>query len=153
MALRGRPDMAPMIFAKSIIKSKPIKIFNFGKMRRDFTYIDDICESIFRCTFKPATSDNNFDAFNPDPSTSIAPHRIFNIGNRSNIELLYFIELMEINLKKKAIKEFLPIQPGDVEVTFADTKRLEEWINFAPQISIEEGVKKFTDWYLQYYSC
>ena len=148
----GRPDMAPMIFAKSIINSKPIKIFNFGKMRRDFTYIDDICESIFRCTFKPATSYSNFDDLNPDPQSSKAPHRIFNIGNHTSIDLLYFIELIETNLKKKAIKEFLPIQPGDVEVTFAESKKLEDWINFSPQISIEEGVKKFINWYLQYYT-
>ena len=147
----GRPDMAPMIFAKSIIESKPIKIFNFGKMKRDFTYIEDICESIFRCTFKQATSDDNFDGYEPDPSISKAPHKIFNIGNSSSVDLLYFIELIETFLKKKAIREFLPIQPGDVEVTFADTKKLEEWINFKPQISIEEGVEKFINWYLKYY--
>ena len=147
----GRPDMAPMIFAKSIIESNPIKIFNFGKMKRDFTYIDDICESIVRCTYKPATPNINFDSINPDPSTSNAPHRIFNIGNRNNIELLYFIELIEKFLDKKAIREFLPLQPGDVEVTYADTKKLEEWINFAPQTSIEEGVEKFIRWYLKYH--
>ena len=147
----GRPDMAPMIFAKSIIESKPIQIFNFGNMRRDFTFIDDICESIFRCTYKPANSNNNFDPQNPDPSSSKAPHKIFNIGNSNNIELLYFIELIETFLNKKAIREFLPIQPGDVEDTYADTKKLEEWIDFVPQTSIEEGVEKFIKWYISYY--
>ena len=147
----GRPDMAPMIFTKAIINSKPIEIFNFGKMKRDFTFIDDICESIFRCTFKPATSDNDFDAFNPDPSISKAPHKIFNIGNSNNVDLLYFIELIEKSLNKKAIRNLLPIQPGDVEETYANTKKLEDWIEFAPITSIEEGVDKFINWYLDYY--
>ncbi len=147
----GRPDMAPMIFTKAIINSEPIKIFNFGKMKRDFTFIDDICESIYRCTFKQATSDSDFDEFNPDPSTSKAPHKIFNIGNSNNVDLLYFIELLEKALNKKAIRNYLPIQPGDVENTYANTDKLEEWIEFAPVTSIEEGVEKFIKWYLDYY--
>ena len=147
----GRPDMAPMIFAKSILNSEPIKIFNYGKMSRDFTYIDDVVESIFRCSFKKARSNNSFNSEDPDPATSKAPHIILNIGNSKSVKLLKFIEILEDYLGKKAIKEFHPIQPGDVVNTFADTSCLKNWINFAPNITIEEGLYKFAKWYKDYY--
>ena len=148
----GRPDMAPMIFAKSILNSEPIQIYNFGKMSRDFTYIEDISEGIFRCSLKPAIENPIFNREKPEPSTSNAPHMVFNIGNNKPVELLYFIELLENCLEKKAIKIFKPMQPGDVEKTFADTKRLEKWINFSPSTTIEEGVETFSKWYKKFYN-
>ena len=147
----GRPDMAPMIFTKSILNSEPINVFNFGNMSRDFTYIDDITEAIYKCTFKPATIDIQFNQLIPDPSTSMAPHRIFNIGNNQSVDLLYFIELLEKNLGKKSIKNFKPMQAGDVEDTFADTSKLKDWVGFRPRTSIEIGVNNFVRWYKDYY--
>tara|TARA_B100001029_G_scaffold95661_1_gene78550 strand:+ start:166 stop:1191 length:1026 start_codon:yes stop_codon:yes gene_type:complete len=147
----GRPDMAPMIFAKSILNKDPISVFNFGNMKRDFTYIDDIIEGVYRCCYKPAHIDKNFDAINPNQSTSFAPFRIFNIGNSQSIELLRFIELLENELGVKAIKNFQPIQPGDVEATAANTDLLHSWIDFKPSTSIESGVHNFAKWYVDYY--
>ena len=147
----GRPDMAPMIFAKSILERKAINIFNYGKMRRDFTYIDDIVEGVYRCCYKPAYIDKYFDYINPNQSTSFAPFRIFNIGNSKPVELLKFIEILEDELGVKAIKNFLPIQPGDVESTAANTDLLESWIDFKPSTLIETGVNRFAEWYLNYY--
>ncbi len=147
----GRPDMAPMIFANSILSGKPINIFNYGKMKRDFTYIDDIVKGIFHCCYKPATGNENFDPKNPDPATAEAPHRIFNIGNSKPIELLKFIELLEASLGTKAIKNFKPIQPGDVVATAADTSALKNWIGFEPSTNIEEGIKYFAEWYRSFY--
>ena len=147
----GRPDMAPMIFAKNILKRKPINVFNNGKMKRDFTYIDDIVEGIYRCCYKPAYIDKYFDSDKPNLSTSFAPYRIFNIGNSQPVELLRFIEILEDEIGLKAIKNFLPMQPGDVEATAADTDLLRSWIDFKPSTSIEIGVNKFAKWYLDYY--
>ena len=147
----GRPDMAPMIFAKSILDSKPIQIFNYGKMTRDFTYIDDVAESIFRCSFKTAKSNQLFNSDKPDPSISSAPHIVLNVGSNKPIELLDFIEILEKNLGKKAIKDFQPIQLGDVQNTFAEISKLEKWINFTPKTSFEEGVYNFAKWYKNYY--
>ncbi len=147
----GRPDMAPMLFAKAILDGKPIKVFNNGDMKRDFTYIDDIIEGVFRCCYKPATENQNFDPLNPDPSTAAAPHRIFNIGNSNPTELMKFIEVLENTLGKKAEKSFHPMQDGDVVATAADTSALEAWINFRPSIKIEEGLKKFSEWYKYFY--
>ena len=147
----GRPDMAPMIFAKSILDKEPINVFNYGKMRRDFTYIDDIVEGVYRCCYKPAYIDKYFDYINPNQSTSFAPFRIFNIGNSKPVELLKFIEILEDELGVKAIKNFLPIQPGDVESTAANTDLLESWIDFKPSTLIETGVNRFAEWYLNYY--
>ena len=147
----GRPDMAPMLFAKSILAGKPIKVFNYGKMQRDFTYIDDIVEAVVRCCDKPATANPYFDPLDPDPSTAAASHRVFNIGNSQPIELLRFIEVMEQALGREAIKEFQPMQPGDVEATAADTKALADWIGFKPSVPIELGLKKFAKWYLSFY--
>ena len=120
-------------------------------MRRDFTYIDDVVESIFRCCFKPATPDNGFDAFNPYASSSFAPHRIFNIGNSKPVELMKFIQLLEDKIGKKALINFKPLQIGDVKETFADVNKLRDWINFSPDISIEDGINNFVDWYLDFY--
>ncbi len=147
----GRPDMAPMIFANAILNKEPISIFNYGKMKRDFTYIDDIVEGIYRCCYKKAKTDIHFDRNNPNPSKSFAPYRIFNIGNSNPIELLKFIQLLEDALGTKAIKEFKPIQPGDVIETAAKTDLLEDWIEFRPSISLEEGIVKFAKWFIEFY--
>ena len=147
----GRPDMAPMLFAKAIMAGEPIKVFNHGKMQRDFTYIDDIVEGVIRCCDKPATSSDQFDALKPDPATAAAPHRVFNIGNNQPVDLLRFIEVMEKCLDLKAIKDFQPMQPGDVASTLADTNLLKTWIGFSPSTSIETGVKRFLNWYNSFY--
>ena len=146
----GRPDMAPMIFAKAILEEKPIKIFNYGDMIRDFTFIDDVVEGLYRCLYKPATPDLGFDLNHPNPSTSFAPHRIFNIGNSQPVKLLKFIEILEDALGKKAIKEFEPMQLGDVKATAANTDLLQDWINYAPFTPLEKGVYKFANWFKKY---
>ena len=147
----GRPDMAPMLFARAILAGEPIKVFNYGKMQRDFTYIDDIVEGVIRCCDKPATVNPDFDPLQPDPATAAAPHRVFNIGNSQPTELLRFIEVMEQALGRQAIKDFQEMQPGDVVATAADTKALKEWIGFAPSTSIENGIKVFSEWYRHHY--
>jgi UDP-glucuronate 4-epimerase len=145
----GRPDMAPMLFARAILAGEPIKVFNHGKMQRDFTYIDDIIEGVMRCCDKPATANLDFDLLQPDPATAAAPHRVFNIGNSQPIELLQFIEVMENSLGYKALKDMQPMQPGDVVSTAADTQALQDWVGFAPSTPLEVGVSRFTDWYLR----
>ena len=147
----GRPDMAPMLFARAILAGEPIKVFNYGKMQRDFTYIDDIVEGVLRCCDKPATANSDFDSRNPDPATAAAPHRIFNIGNSQPIELMHFIELLEKSLGKQAVKDFQPMQPGDVVATAADTSALEAWVGFRPSTPIAEGVEWFAQWYRSFY--
>ncbi len=148
----GRPDMAPMLFAKAIIAGEPIKVFNHGEMQRDFTYIDDIVEGIFRCCYKPATKDLGFDSLNPNPSTANAPHRLFNIGNSKPVNLMRFIALLEQAFGKTAIKDFQPIQAGDVIATEADTSSLYNWINFRPSTSLEVGVGEFARWYKDFFN-
>ena len=145
----GRPDMAPMLFARAILAGEPIRVFNHGRMRRDFTYIDDIAEGVIRCLDKPATPDPGFDAAHPDPATSWAPHRVFNIGNSQPVELLHFIALLEQALGRKAIRQLEPMQPGDVEATAADTRLLEQWVGFAPATPLEQGIERFARWYRQ----
>ena len=147
----GRPDMAPMLFARAILAGEPIKVFNHGKMQRDFTYIDDIVEGLVRCCDKPATPDPEFDPLQPDPATAAAPHRVFNIGNSQPTELLRFIEVMEQALGREAIKDFQPLQPGDVVATAADTSALENWIGFKPSTSLGFGVEQFAEWFLRFY--
>ena len=149
----GRPDMAPFIFTKSILEGKPIKIFNFGKMNRDFTYIDDISEAVAKCCYKKATINECFDNGEPENSSSFAPHRIFNIGNSKPVNLINFINLLEKELNLEAIKIFEPIKAGDVTSTYANTRRLENWIGYQPKTSIEQGVKLFIRWYRKYYDC
>ena len=145
----GRPDMAPMIFANSIMKSKPINIFNHGNMKRDFTYIDDIVSGILGCCKRPA----KYQELNKiGPSTSdCAPYKIFNIGNNNSVELNYFIELLENNLGAKAIKNYVPLQPGDVIQTYADISNLNKWIAYEPKTTVEEGVKLFSEWFKRFY--
>tara|TARA_A100001388_G_scaffold274599_1_gene258511 strand:- start:6855 stop:7901 length:1047 start_codon:yes stop_codon:yes gene_type:complete len=148
----GRPDMAPMIFAKSILQEEPIEVFNYGEMQRDFTFIEDIVQAIFKCCFKPATINPLFDSCNPSVATSFAPHRIFNIGNSSPVKLLKFIDLLEYYLDKKAIKVFKPMLKVDVKETYANITSLDEWIGFKPKTSFEKGIKIFANWYIKYYS-
>jgi UDP-glucuronate 4-epimerase len=147
----GRPDMSPMLFTKAILSDEPIQVFNHGDMMRDFTYIDDIVASVNETLFKTATPNTNFDAKHPDPATSHAPYRIFNIGNSQPIPLMQFIETIEEALGKKAIKKMMGMQAGDVKITSADTAELNQWVNFKPNTSIKEGVKRFVDWYKNYY--
>ena len=148
----GRPDMAPMLFAKAILAGEPIRVFNQGRMRRDFTYIDDIVTGVIACADKPASADPSFDTAAPDPATSWAPHRLFNIGNSKPEELLRFIELLEQALGRPAIRDLQPMQPGDVEATAADTSLLEAWVGFRPATSIEVGVERFARWYQASYA-
>ena len=147
----GRPDMAPMIFAKAILEGKPIEVFNHGNMKRDFTYIDDVVEAILKCCFKPASIYPNFDSLNPEPSKSFAPHRILNIGNGNPLDLLLFIDILEKALGKKTTKIMKDMHNADVQETFADKKLIEEWIGFKTNTSIEKGIEKFADWYINYY--
>jgi UDP-glucuronate 4-epimerase len=149
----GRPDMAPMLFAKAILAGEPIRVFNHGRMARDFTYIDDIVEGVLRVLAKPATAAEGFDAAQPDPATSWAPHRVFNIGNSAPTPLLEFIAALESALGREAIQHLEPMQPGDVEATAADTAALEAWVGFRPATPMVEGVAAFADWYRQFYGC
>ena len=149
----GRPDMAPMLFARAILAGEPIRVFNHGRMQRDFTYIDDIVEGVIRCCDKPATANPDFNALHPDPATASAPHRLFNIGNSQPTELLRFIEVMEQALGREALKNFQQMQPGDVVATAADTHALERWVGFSPSTSIETGVDFFARWYRNYTGC
>ena len=139
----GRPDMAPMIFASNIFCGKPISVFNYGKMSRDFTYISDIVEGTFLCCLKPPTKNN---------TPLSVPHKVFNIGNGNPVELLYFIELLEDSFSVKAKKILKEIQPGDIEKTYANTSSLFEWVGYKPKVNIENGIKNFVDWFLKYYS-
>ena len=147
----GRPDMAPMLFARAILAGEPIKVLNHGKMQRDFTYIDDIVEGVLRCCDKPASPNPEFDPLDPDPATAEAPHRVFNIGNSQPVDLMKFIRAMEDAFGRESIKDFQPMQPGDVVATAADTSALEEWVGFRPTTSIEFGIQKFAAWYKNYY--
>jgi UDP-glucuronate 4-epimerase len=143
----GRPDMAPMLFARAILAGDPIRVFNHGRMERDFTYIDDIVEGVIRCLDKPATADPGFDPLHPDPATAAAPHRVFNIGNSRPVALLRFIEVLEQALGRPAIRDLQPMQPGDVPATAADTTALESWVGFRPSTAIETGIGHFAAWY------
>ena len=147
----GRPDMALFIFTKAILDGKPIDVFNYGKMRRDFTYVDDIVEGISRLVPKIAESNPRWDAYDPDPATSFAPYRLYNIGNTKPVELLYYIELLEQKLGKKAIKNLVPMQDGEVTETYSDVDDLINEVGFKPSTPIEVGIGKFVEWYLDYY--
>lgn len=148
----GRPDMALFLFTKAILAGEPIKVFNHGHHRRSFTYVDDIVEGIIRILDKPPAPDPGWDSKHPDPATSgIAPYRIFNIGNEASVELLRYIEVLENQLGKKAEMDMLPLQPGDVPDTESDVTNLADAIDYRPQVSVEEGVAKFVEWYRNYY--
>lgn len=147
----GRPDMALFIFAKAILAGEPIDVFNHGNMQRDFTYIDDIVEGIVRVMRQPATANPEWTSAAPDPATSNAPFRIHNIGGNTPVQLSRLIDVLEDALGRKAIRNLMPIQPGDVPATFADVSSLEEATGFKPNISIEIGVPRFVDWYREFY--
>jgi UDP-glucuronate 4-epimerase len=147
----GRPDMALFLFVKAIIEGRPIDVFNEGKMKRDFTYVDDVVEGVDRASEKIATADPDWDSTDPNPATSSAPYRLYNIGNHQPIELSAFIEAIEKALGMKAKKNLLPMQAGDVLATYADISTLQSAIGFRPSTPIEVGVKNFVDWYRQYY--
>jgi UDP-glucuronate 4-epimerase len=147
----GRPDMAMFIFAKAILEGQPIKLFNHGKMRRDFTYIDDVSQAVVRLSDRPPQGNPNWDGSHPDPATSSAPWRIYNIGNNRPEDLMHVVALLEKEFGKGALKELLPMQPGDVEATYADVTDLERDIGFRPSTAIEEGIARFAKWYREYH--
>jgi len=147
----GRPDMALFMFTRNIIEGKPIDVFNYGKHRRDFTYVDDIVQGVIRTLDHIATPNPDWDAANPDPGTSMAPYRLYNIGNQQPVELMRYIEIIEKCVGRKAEMNMLPLQPGDVPDTWADTTALSDAVGYAPSTPIETGVRNFVDWYLEFY--
>ena len=147
----GRPDMSPSLFAGAMLAGRPIDVFNQGKMQRDFTYVDDIVEGVVRVLDKIATADPGFDTAQPNPATSYAPFRIYNIGNHEPVELMTFIETIEQALGKPAVKNMLPMQPGDVHATYADIDALRAAVGFAPSTPLAVGIGKFVAWYKAYY--
>lgn len=148
----GRPDMALFMFTKAILEGKPIDVFNNGNMVRDFTYVDDIVEGVIRLIDKPAAADALFDPLSPDPATSNVPYRIFNIGNNQPTKLMDYIGAIEASVGRTAEKNFLPMQPGDVPATAANTDALSAWVAFAPKTAVTDGVRRFVDWYVGYYA-
>ena len=147
----GRPDMALFKFTKAILEGQPIDVFNYGHHKRDFTYIDDIVEGVVRCLDKVAAPNADWDSDDPDPGTSFAPYRLYNIGNQGPVELMRYIEILEEKLGKKAEKNLLPLQPGDVPDTWADVENLAQDVGYRPATPVEEGVARFVEWYLSYY--
>ncbi len=147
----GRPDMALFTFTKAILAGKPIDVYNYGRMRRDFTYIDDIVEGIVRTLDRPAQPNPEWDGAQPDPATASAPYRIYNIGNNQPVELMHLIATLERTLGRSAETRLLPMQPGDVTATWADIDDLVRDVGFRPNTPIEEGVRRFVDWYREYY--
>jgi UDP-glucuronate 4-epimerase len=147
----GRPDMALFLFTKAIFENRPIDVYNFGEMERDFTYIDDIVDGIVRVANHPAAPNPDWEGTHPDPSSSPAPYRIYNIGNSKPVKLLDFIEAIEQKTGKTAIKNLLPMQPGDIRRTYADISALREDLGYNPSTTVKEGVGRFVDWYREYY--
>jgi UDP-glucuronate 4-epimerase len=147
----GRPDMALFLFTKAIIEGRPIDVFNFGKMQRDFTYVDDVAEGIVRVSKRIPAPNPQWNSNHPDPASSNAPYQVYNIGNNTPVELMRFIEVLERCLGRKSEKNLLPLQPGDVPVTCADVDDLMNDVGFRPSTPIEQGIQKFADWYLSYY--
>ncbi|KFB71243.1 MAG: UDP-glucose 4-epimerase [Candidatus Accumulibacter phosphatis] len=147
----GRPDMAPFLFTQAILEGRPIDVFNFGQMQRDFTYVDDIVEAVLRVHDRVPGPDPAYLAASPDPATSDAPYRVFNIGNRRPVSLMSFIACIEQQLGREAKKRMRPMQAGDVPATCADTSTLEQWIDFTPSTPLTEGIGRFIDWYRNYY--
>src|SRR3989344_2142920 len=147
----GRPDMALFIFTKAIVEGKPIEVFNHGKMKRDFTFIDDIIEGVVRVIDKIPESNPKWDGDKPDSATSYAPYRVYNIGNNNPVQLMRYIEVLEQCLGKKAVMDMLPMQPGDVPATYADTADLERDVGFRPATPVETGIARFVEWYKSYH--
>jgi UDP-glucuronate 4-epimerase len=147
----GRPDMALFLFTKNILAGKPIDVFNYGNHRRDFTYVGDIAEGVVRAVDRPAQGNSGWNGDAPDPGTSKAPYRLYNIGNNAPVELLRYIEVIEQCLGKKAQKNLLPLQQGDVPDTYADVEDLVRDVGYRPATSVEEGIRNFITWYLEYY--
>lgn len=147
----GRPDMALFLFTRAILEGRPIDVFNFGRMQRDFTYVDDIVEGIVRVMDRAPAPDPAWSGDSPDPATSYAPYRVYNIGNNQPVELLNFIEVLEDALGMKAVKNLLPIQPGDVPATYADVDDLMRDVGFRPATPIDVGIRRFVEWYREYY--
>ncbi|KQP39762.1 NAD-dependent epimerase [Pseudorhodoferax sp. Leaf274] len=147
----GRPDMALFLFTKAILEQRPIEVYNFGQMQRDFTYVDDVADGVVRVLDRPASPDAAFDAADPNPATSHAPYRVFNIGNRNPVPLLDFIGCIEQALGRKAEKRLLPLQDGDVLATYADVQALGDWVGVVPATPLAQGVSQFVDWYRGYY--
>ena len=147
----GRPDMALFLFTQAILEDRPIKVFNHGHMKRDFTFIDDIVEGVFRVTHKLPQPNPHWTGSQPDPGSRPANYKVYNIGNNNSVELEYFIQVLEEQLDKKAIKEYLPLQPGDVPATYADVEDLKSDVDFSPHTPIEIGISHFIDWYKDYY--
>ncbi|MCH8544988.1 MAG: NAD-dependent epimerase [Alcanivorax sp.] len=148
----GRPDMALFLFTRNILAGKSIQVFNHGNHTRDFTYVDDIVEGVIRTSDKIATPDPDWDSSNPDPATSNAPYRIFNIGNNNPVKLTTYIEAIEAVTGKKAIKELLPLQAGDVPDTYADVSELQSEVGYKPETPVTEGVARFVSWYRSYFN-
>ncbi|WP_409523366.1 NAD-dependent epimerase [Nitrincola sp. MINF-07-Sa-05] len=148
----GRPDMSPFLFVRAILSGQPLKVFNYGQHRRDFTYIDDIVEGVIRCLDRIPSGNTNWSGMTPDPASSRAPWKLYNIGNSQPVELLRYIELLEQALGRTTHKELLPLQPGDVEHTYADVTELIRDTGYAPQVSIEEGITRFVAWYRAFYT-
>jgi UDP-glucuronate 4-epimerase len=148
----GRPDMALFLFTRNILEGKPIDVFNNGHHQRDFTYVDDIAEGVVRASERIAEPNPNWDSKSPDPASSFAPYRLYNIGNNRPVQLLHYIEVIEEALGRKAIKNFLPLQPGDVPETFADIDDLVRDVGYRPATPVEVGVRRFVDWFCEYYS-
>ncbi|MCJ7556299.1 MAG: NAD-dependent epimerase, partial [Gammaproteobacteria bacterium] len=147
----GRPDMSPMLFTRAILAGEPINVFNFGKHKRDFTYIDDIAQGVLKSLDTVATANPDWSSDQPDPATSNAPYRLYNIGNQEPVDLMRYIELLEEHLGKKAEKNLLPLQPGDVPDTWADVEALVTNVGYRPATSLEQGVPQFVQWYREYY--
>jgi len=147
----GRPDMALFLFTKAILEGRPIDVFNHGRMQRDFTYVDDIVEGVVRIADQPPAPNPDFDRANPDPATSWAPYRLYNIGNHQPVDLMVYIETLEGALGRKAVKNLLPLQDGDVPVTYADTADLAQAVGFSPATPVREGIARFVAWYRAHY--
>ncbi len=147
----GRPDMALFIFTKAILENKPIQVFNNGNMVRDFTYMADIVEGVVRVIDNPPAGITSWDAVHPDPSTSTAPYKVYNIGNNNPVKLMDFVEAIETSLGKKAEKELMPMQPGDVAATCADVQDLVADLHYKPETRVKDGIERFITWYRDYY--
>jgi len=147
----GRPDMSLFLFTRKIIAGEPIEVFNFGRHSRDFTFIDDVVEGVIRTLDRVAEPNPDWSSDNPDPGTSAAPYRLYNIGNNQSVELMYFIQCIEEAVGKAAVKKMFPLQPGDVPETYADVDALVANVSFKPKTRIEDGVRRFVEWYKDFY--